>query len=287
MYEAQVPKDKIVLLVIEALSGRAKSQSTLKGVVRFVQGFVKFFIDTKASDAECKMELTGEKSVVLLHDYFESLADRGRTAPSAAKHALGVWAEALEIDWPLSHALINSATSVENNETPKQAPAMSLDTLRKLENMACDKLVTPFKRAFAAGIILMTYASLRFSDAQRIRSFEVNNDSIHGTLLNCKTRKAHGLFWPWARPREGITGPRYWVQPLIEMRDAYKKTNGCEPSFTFMRIDHAWQVVSADAAPYSSCRRKLPLYVSRSVILWVKLTRCIRRKTYSQLPRTS
>ena len=89
---------------------------------------------------------------------------------------------------------------VDSDESPKQAPSMSLATLRAIEEIATNKSATPYKRAFAAGILLMTYASLRFSDVQRIRSFECNEDAVHGTLLICKTKKQHGQHWPWASP---------------------------------------------------------------------------------------
>ena len=148
---------------------------------------------------------------------------------------------------------------VDPNEAPKQAPAMSLATLRAIEEIATNKSVTPYKRAYADGIFLMIYASLRFSDVQRIRSFECNEDAVHGTLLNCKTKKQHGQHWPWACPQEGITGSREWAEPLVDMRTAYRKINGAEPTFTFMRLGRLWQLVPADAAPYATTRRKLAL----------------------------
>ena len=236
MYKAQVPKDKIALLVIEALSLRAKSTATMEGIVKHVSGLVLFYLDTRE---ESKVQLAGGDSLVLIHDYLESLAERGRTVHAAAKHALTVWAEALGIDWPLTHALVCSAATVESNDSPKQAPPMSLSTLRALGETATNILATPYKRAFDAGILLMTYASLRFSDVQRIRTFEFNEDSAHGALLNCKTRKQHGQFWPMAFRREGITGSRVRAQPLIDMRIAFRRINGNGPTFTSMRIDRA------------------------------------------------
>ena len=49
---------------------------------------------------------------------------------------------------------------VKSNEDPRQSPAMYIDTIRKLENTAANVEVSINKRAFAAGILLMTYASL-------------------------------------------------------------------------------------------------------------------------------
>ena len=58
---------------------------------------------------------------------------------------------------------------------------------------------------------------------------------------------------------EGITGSRERAQPLVDMRAAYRKINGAEPTFAFMRLDLLWQLVAADAAPYATTRRKLAL----------------------------
>ena len=193
MYKAQVPKGKIALLAIEALSLRAKSTSAMRGIANRVTGVVRFYVEMRACEPESKVDLTGEQAVVLIRDYLESLAERGRTVPATAKHALSVWAEALGIDWPLTHALVCSAAIVESNETPKQAPAMELSTLRAIEETDVGKLTTAFKRAFAAGVLLMTYASLRFSDVQRIRTFEVNEDSVRGTLINCDILAPNGI----------------------------------------------------------------------------------------------
>ena len=103
MYKAQVVKGKITFLVIEAISVRAKSSATLKSVAKHVSGLVRFFIETRD---ESTSQLTGDDSLTPLHDYLESLAERGRTVPATAKHALSVWAEALRIDWPLTHNLV-------------------------------------------------------------------------------------------------------------------------------------------------------------------------------------
>lgn len=176
------------------------------------------------------MRLTGNESVVLIRDYLESLAERGRTAPASAKHAPKVWVEALIIDWPLTRTLVRSAAAVDSNDAPKQAPSMSLSTLRAMGEIATNKSATPYKRAFAAGALLVTYASLRFSDVQSTRTFERNEDAVHGTLLNCKTRKQHGQFWPRVCPLGGIAGSRDWAQPPVDMRASYRKVNGAVPA---------------------------------------------------------
>ena len=256
MYKAQVPNGKITLLVIEAISLRAKSAPAMKGIAKHVSGLVRFYLGHRD---ETQFQLTGPESVVLIHDYLESVAERGRTVPATVKHALTVWAEALGIDWPLTNPLVVSAAVVEATDAPRQAPAMSIATVRALEDIACNILVTPYKRAFAAGVLLVTYASLRFSDFRRIRPFEINEDSVHGTLITCKTKKVHGQFWPWACPREGITGSREWARPLVDMRLSYRKINGTDPSFTFTRLGHSWKLIAAGPSPYVTTRRKLAI----------------------------
>ena len=92
----------------------------------------------------------------------------------------------------------------------------------------------------------MSYASLRSSGAQRLRSFHINDDSIHGTLLTCKTKKPHGVDWPLACPRKGVTGSTEWIRPLLDFRATHEKTNGFEPPFTFPRVNHLWELESAE-----------------------------------------
>ena len=89
MYKAQVPKDKITLLVIEAIALRAKSTAAMKNVAKHVSALVRFYLETRDGT---KFQLTGDDSLILLYDYLESLAERGRTVPATAKHALSVWA---------------------------------------------------------------------------------------------------------------------------------------------------------------------------------------------------
>ena len=190
------------MLVIEAAAVRSKSLISTKAVAKHVRGPLKFYLDTRDESA-CK--LTGEPSLVLLHDYLESLAERGRAVPWAARRALHIWPEALGIDWPLANPLVISAATAPTNELPKQAPSMPPDAVRLIEGVALNIEVAPRRRAYASAILLMSYASLRFSDARRLKSFDVNHDSIRGALLTCKTKKTHGKNWPWACPRTGIT----------------------------------------------------------------------------------
>ena len=57
---------------------------------------------------------------------------------------------------------------------------MAIETVELIDGIATNRDVAPSKRAYAAGILRMSYTSLRFSDAQRLRTCEVNEDSIIG-----------------------------------------------------------------------------------------------------------
>ena len=60
-------------------------------------------------------------------------------------------------------------------------------------------------------------------------------------------------------PTRRSPGSKEWARPLLDMRLPYKKTNGCDLPFTFMRIGHAWELVAAQPAAYSAAKRKLTL----------------------------
>ena len=110
---------------------------------------------------------------------------------------------------------------------------MKLDTVEKLEEIALNVEVAPFKRAFSAGVLLMTFASLRFSDVQRLRSLEMDEDSVYGTLLQSKTKRPHGLPWPWACPLTGVTGSNKWEIPIFDFHRAHAKNQRVD---TLVRI---------------------------------------------------
>ena len=95
---------------------------------------------------------------------------------------------------------------------------MELSTAKSIERIALDPEACVYKRAFAAVMLLMTFASLRFADVQRLSSIDANTDLVHGT----KTKKPHGQNWPWACPIVGPTGSTIWAQPIFDLRSAYR-----------------------------------------------------------------
>ena len=84
-------------------------------MLKRVKGLIRFYRDTREENA---VTLNGESSLVVLRDFHESLAERGRAVPGAARHALAFWDEALGIDWPLANPLVLSDATVATNEAP-------------------------------------------------------------------------------------------------------------------------------------------------------------------------
>ena len=200
-------KGRIAALAIEALTQRRNSPASTRNVVKIAIALVQFFLDTRADPNPSGSSLTGECSAALLRDYLESVADRGRNVPGDVKSPLITRPEDLGVACPLDNPPRLCRCAVRIERYPMHAPPMKPDTVRKLELLAPNVEIDPFKRAFSAGILLMKYASLRFSDVQRFRSPEVNGDSARVALLQLKTKKPHGAPRPWACPRVGVSGP--------------------------------------------------------------------------------
>ena len=103
--------------MLGSVTARAKSIASANAIVRRVNGLIQYYIDTRNETA---VALTGESSLALLRDFLESIAERGRTAPSAGSHAPSIWDEAIGVDWPLTNPLVASAATVETNEAEKR-----------------------------------------------------------------------------------------------------------------------------------------------------------------------
>ena len=257
--DAKLNKERIAILTLESIMQRCKSPASTRAVIKNGSGIIQFSLDTRAESNPDGVTLTGESTVVLLRGYLESVADRGRSVPGAVKTSLIAWYAALGAPWPIDNPLVCADAQVESNQVPKHDPPMKLDTIEKPDALAVNVEITPFKRVCAPGIQLITYTSLRFSDVQRLRILEVNDDSIRGTLLQSKTKKPHGIPWPWACPRMGASGSTEWATPLIELRVAQEKLNGSRHSCVFPCLNHRWGLEEAEPAAYSPTRRKLAL----------------------------
>ena len=175
------------------------------------------------------------------------------------------WTDALGVLWNLRNPIVCAATQVEANDTPKHAAPTKLETVKKIELLSANVEFATFKRAPDAGIIVTTYAMLRFSGSRRLRSLEVSGDSIHLASLRSKAKNPHGPPWHWERPRVGATGPAERVSPypgISRSREAERPDAIIRPpptTTTADRLNRKWDLGKADSAAYSRTRRKLAL----------------------------
>ena len=105
----------------------------------------------------------------------------------------------------------------------------------------------------------MTFTSMRFSDVQRLRILEMDDDSVYGALLRSKTKRPHGLPWSRACPLTGVTGSNKWVLPICDFHRAHAETNGPIPSFAPPCLDRKWELEKDGPSAYASTRRELAL----------------------------
>ena len=205
-HDAKLNKERITALTIEALTRRCKSPDSTHAAIKNVSELLQFFLDARGEPNPDGVTLTGDSSVVLLRDYLESVSDRGLSVPGAVKTSLITWSEAIGAPWPIDNPLVCAAAQVGSNQVPKHDPPMKFGDIKMLGALSINVEITPIKRSFPSGILLMTYKSLRFSDAQRLRIIEINEDSARGTLPQSKNKKpptayrGHGHARAWVLP---------------------------------------------------------------------------------------
>ena len=182
----------------------------------------------------------------------DDLPDRRETSAQSLGRSVG-------IDWVLTNPLVLSADVVDSDEEPKQADAVDLTMAKTIGGIALDSDVCVHRRAFAARILLMTYASLVSPDVQRLRTFEIDPDAVRGALLSAKDRETSRPELAKGLPENG-PGRRHavtqWVHPLVDLRAAYRRVDGR----TFVAPPHCSTVTGSSpqgASPCSTTRRRL------------------------------
>lgn len=207
-----------------------------------------------------------------MRDFFESPHGRGRTSPAAATTALACRSDALGVYLPLRSPALAIATSAESNGPPKKAPSMTMGAVSKLERAASGPEVPTPKRIFAANVVLMAYASLRFPDARHIKDFPIPLSLCPNkpTLMEIrrsepsrlqKQRRNMDYLGQGDCPEIGIAWSSDWVTTICNFREAFKKKNGRYPS------------------PPQDC------IVSSSGIVWPYALRSVKAQTRHSLRR--
>ena len=77
--------------------------------------------------------LAGRDSYIAVAAYLTSLRGRGETVPAAAKHALGVFAAALDVNLVLDHPLVSQAAAIPASKSVRQAPLLPVEMALAME----------------------------------------------------------------------------------------------------------------------------------------------------------
>ena len=174
---------------------------------------------------------SGRVSVFFIAEFLRKF-NATATVPHFVKTALKFCASVLEIDWQLDHPIIFNSSKIKQKHEKKQAPALEVRHIKALENMACDENKPRGLRIFCACILLLTHASLRWSDALSIEDLRLENGVIRGTLTKTKTSDKPA---PFACPEKGFKELN-WPHPLFEFREIARLKQGFFPRFTFPKL---------------------------------------------------
>ena len=232
---------------LEKGKGSTRRSDTL---LRHVEGYLEY-VRNFGSERD---PLAGNDAMFMLADFIRTTRLRGVTVPEATRAGLKSFANALSIEWDLDNRLIVKAAEVIRNDTPKQAPALSVETVMKLENLAGDTKNPLAFRVFCSAVCLSVHGSFRFADCQSIDKLTVTEKCIKG-ITTTKTSKGNPI--PWAVPRTGFNNADTWWKPLIEMRSRYEDKFGYPPTFIFMKNQDDWSELDFTRATYCATRKNL------------------------------
>ena len=250
-----LPDEKTKKTLMDGLRARYKSDTSIKAAAKFADQYADYVLHLREENE--KVPLSGKDATVALTGFLELVRERGQSVPHAAKSALTVWGEATRTKLPLTEKEVVFAARKDREREQKRAPPLQVEFIKMMENIATDENSEWGRRNFAASILLMVFASLRFSDVQRLKSLHITRNTIHGKLLDSKTKV--GAEEPWACPKMGITTDK-WVIPIGEVRETIKhhiNGDGKYPNFLFMWCAPDWTQVKNLKAQYHWVKERM------------------------------
>ena len=239
--------------ISKAIRVRLSADRSIIAAAKHVNKYVDFVGDLRRTIPGIQMH--GFDSYVAIQRYLDSLRARGRTVPATARSAMEAWNDALSTDLPLKHKCVMAECQGAKGATPKQAPMMPVELVRKLELSATDTSMPLARRAFCSGILLMTYGSFRFDDTKHMTDIQESGSAIHGVLSSTKNRTQ--VNEPWAVPTTGITEKSGWAVPILELRKEMKRKHAFVPPFIFPDVSNDWTKLAPTPAKYATVRRRL------------------------------
>ena len=165
---------------MEALHARLKSEKSIHAALKHVNEYVAFTSDLQLTMP--KATLVGFDSHVTLRRFLEGRKQRGKTVPASARAALDVWADALSVSLQLKRKAVLAECQYERGHVFRQAPFSPKALAERLEEKAKDSSGPLMRRAYAAGFLLMTYASFRFADTKHLGEIKGADTSFYGAL---------------------------------------------------------------------------------------------------------
>ena len=201
-------------VIFRALSSRLQSHSSIVTHSKHVDSFLRF-----CARRNTKEPFTGPHSCFIIHDFLDSLKARGSSVPFDARYALKVFAESLEIDWPLESRVVLSALK-NLRKKQESAPSFSADTVKRIESVITDESAPEAKKIFASSVLWSTHASLRFGDPKNVCDIATFDETISGTVYTSKTRK--GIATPFVAMRQGFT-VKDWHAPILKYQESFHK----------------------------------------------------------------
>ena len=224
--------------IFEALRARLRADASAMVTARFAHQFADFVENLRREIP--KAPLAGPDSHVSIIRFLDHIRPRGHTVPNAARVSLAAWGAAVGCELDTENRGVLYAARGDPSIPRKTSPEMPLCLIRGLERVACDVEYPLARRSFAGGILLMVFASLRYSDAQRIAEIHKNETSVYGRMSCSKTK--HGALYPWACPLKGLE-TNQWIDPVLIMRKELTSTLGHAPGYIFPMVSECWMKI--------------------------------------------
>lgn len=242
-----------LVTIAKAIRNRLRTDKSVIAAAKHMNAYVDHVSLLETDTPGIRMH--GFDAHVALSRFLESLRPRGRTVPASARSAIEAWNDALSLELPIRHRAVMAECQDAVGGVPRQAPMMPVEFVRKLEESAMDASLPLARRAFCAGLLLMTFGSFRFDDTKHLGDLRRSNSAIHGVLSSTKNKKKAPE--PWAVPAIGISGADGWAEPIFSLRAWMEKEYGFLPPFIFPDVSNDWTQVATTAASYASVRRRM------------------------------
>ena len=201
MEARRVRSDGTLRLQENTFIGRFSSDKSLDCARRKFESFMIFFQGLKLDP----FALSEWDTAAWIADQ----ANRGKSGPKRAIHALA-WAEKayevnLSISSPLIQAQRSTGSSSKDVTAPKPARMATVQMLKNMEDLVHDAPSSLLK-CWAGVFAALGHGVLRWADLQHSQDIKITSDAVFGSTWRMKGKR---IITPWAALRKGFAG-RDW-----------------------------------------------------------------------------